>query len=366
MKETTLHFRNGLRVLGAIALKDIVDAVRNKTIFFNIVAVLLMMLAYQWLMTVMFDDDEIALYDAGNSSLVAALEDSTQFNMRRVSSIQQLKEEMATDPRGEVGLIVPSDFDQQLAEAALDGGQEPVLKAYVMWSGRWSADNLKAELEQQLADLIGQPVRIESNGIIRPEPDGMGATRMVAAMLVLVIGFMTFSTVPHLMFEEKQVKTLDALLVSPASINQVIAGKAVAGIFFCFIATAVVLTFNRAFVIHWDLALVATLCGTLMTVGSGLLSGVLFESREQMMIWVLIPGQLLLGPVFLSVFDVILPETIRTVMYWIPTVALARLFRYSFSNGFSLREFLFFLAIVLTTAVLVLGMVTWKVRRMDR
>jgi ABC-2 type transport system permease protein len=360
-----MHTTN-LRVVSAIATKDIVDALRNKTTLFNILTVFFIMLVYQWIPGVMYRDADLVIYDPGNSRLVAALESRTHYVPHLVTSVSELKREMGEHERGDLGLVIPADFDQRLASAASGAEREPALGAYVMWSSRLSADDLKADWEGQLSELVGQPVRVDIESTVYPHPDSMGPIRLVAATLVLVLILMGALTVPHLMFEEKRTRTLDALLVSPASVGQVVLGKALAGLFYCLTAVAVVFLFNWAFVIHWGLVLLAVLCGTLLAVGFGLLLGTLLERREQMMIWAMIPGQFLLGPVFLSIVDVILPETLRNVMYWIPTVALAKAFRYALSDGATWDQIAFHLGIVAISAALVLGLVVWKVRRSDR
>jgi ABC-2 type transport system permease protein len=360
-----MHTTN-LRIVSAIAAKDIMDALRNKTTLFNILTVFFIMLVYQWIPAVMYRDADLVIYDPGGSRLVALLENNSRYVPHRVTSIAELKREMGEHERGDLGLVIPADFDRRLASAASGAGGEPALGAYVMWSSRSSAADIKADFERQLAELVGQPLRIDIEGTVYPHPDSMGPIRLVAATLVLIVILMGALTVPHLMLEEKRTKTLDALLVSPASVGQVVLGKALAGLFYCLTAVAVVFLFNWAFVTHWGLAVLAVLCGTLLAVGFGLLLGTFLERREQMMIWGMLPGQLLLWPVFLSVVDVILPETLRTVIYWIPTVALVKAFRYALSDGATWDQIAFHLGIVAISAALVLGLVVWKVRRSDR
>jgi ABC-2 type transport system permease protein len=351
-----------LRIIWTIAAKDVTDALRNKTTLFNIVTVFFIMAMYEWLPSLMYADEaDIVVYDAAGSRLVTALEGSPRFELHRVSSIQELKKEMGDDANGELGLVVPADFDQRLAS-----GEEPGLSGYVIWSSRSKATDLASDFERTLEELLGEPVQINIEGTVYPTPDSMGPIRMVSATLVILIIFMATFTVPYLMFEEKRTKTLDALLVSPASIGQVIMGKTLAGLFYCATTAGVVFAFNWAFVVHWGLTIIAVLSGTLLAVGLALLLGIFFENRYQMMIWTLVPGQLLLGAVFLSIVDPILPETLRTAISWIPTVALALVLRYSFADGANSVKVLTRLGVVLASVSLILAIVVWKVRRSDQ
>jgi ABC-2 type transport system permease protein len=65
---------------------------------------------------------------------------------------------------------------------------------------------------------------------------------MFAVTIMLTMGILL---VPTLMLEEKQTRTMDALLVSPASISQVVIGKAIAGFFYILVTAAIV------YLIYW-------------------------------------------------------------------------------------------------------------------
>jgi ABC-2 type transport system permease protein len=366
MNGTTIRRSARLRIVSAIAAKDIVDALKNRTILFNVLTVFLLMLLYQWIPSLMYADRDFVVYDAGSSRLVTMLENSSEYSLRRVNSVQELKKEMATKPRERLGLVIPPDFDGGLASAAAKKGDKPPLSGYVMWSSRLSTNDLRTDFERQLTELVEQPVHINIEGTVYPRPDSMGPIRLVSATLVLTVVLMGAFTVPHLMFEEKRTKTLDALLVSPATSGQVVTGKALAGSSYCLTAIGVAFVFNWAYVTNWGLAILAVLCGTLLAVGFGLLLGTFLERREQMMIWTLVPGYFLLGPVFLSVVDPIVPQALRTAFSWIPTVALVLVFRDSFSEGATAVQILQHLGTVAVGAVAVLAIVVWKVRRADR
>jgi hypothetical protein len=70
--------------------------------------------------------------------------------------------------------------------------------------------------------------------------------------------------------------------------------------------------------------------------------------------------------VFLSMLKPSLPAFLSTVMPWIPSAALDKLFRISFSGGVSLDQALSNLGILVGSALLLLSAVAWIVRRSDR
>ena len=72
-------------------------------------------------------------------------------------------------------------------------------------------------------------------------------------------------------------------------------------------------------------------------------------------------------PVLLNVMMVpSWPKIVTTIMSWLPPVALARVFGASFSGSAPLGLVSPDLGIVVGSAVLVLALVVWKVRRADR
>lgn len=354
--------RENLRIVWAIVAKDIADALKNKNTLGTVIMVVFIMVLYRLLPTLWSGGStEIVIYAPEESQLVAALKDSPDFRPHLVASMQKFEEYFDDGDSGELGLIIPTDYEEMLA-----GGEQPILGGYVLWNRRFSADELVADLEQRLTELIGQPVNIQIEGTVLPEADSMGAVRMVSLMMLMAPLLIGMITVPHLLLEEKRAKTLDTLLVSPASVWQVVAGKALAGLFYVLAATVVVLAFNWTFVVHWGLAVLAILLGALLTAGLGLLMGIIFDNKQQLNTWMMILFQPLLIPVFLSMVDPILPEKLRTTLAWVPTVSLVLLFRYSFTDGAALGNRLTYISLVLGAALVVLALVVWKVRRSDR
>ena len=354
--------RESLRIIWTIASKDIVDAMKNKTILANIVCVFLMLLAYKWLPNLYKKDGTfLVVYDVGDSSLVSELDDHPQFNPLRATSMQALEGYMDDLDVWGIGLVIPEDYDQ-----IVDSGGQPVLDGYSAWSTRSAVETLRSDYEQQLSDLAGYPVGIDIKGTIYPPPDSMGPIRWTSISFVITIFFMGNLVVPHLMFEEKQTKTLDALLVSPASIGQIVLGKATAGLFYVLIGAVAAFVLHLNVVVHWALAILAVFGGTLFSVGIALLLGIMLKTRQQMMLWSFAIFQPLLIPVFLSGMEPILPAALKAALPWVPSVALATLFRYSFSNGAALSQILTSLTVVLGSGVLILALVVWKVRQLDR
>jgi len=173
--------------------------------------------------------------------------------------------------------------------------------------------------------------------------------------------------VPYLIIEEKDARTMDTLLISPANYSEVVIGKAVAGLFYCIAAAAVMFIFNGHLVHLWGIAVLTLVCGALFTVSLGLLMGILFDNPASMNLGIGLLILILLIPVLLV--DTVgskLPQIAVTLMTGIPTVGLSRAFRVSFAKSAPLDIMLTNISILLGAAALLLCLVVWRVRQLDR
>ena len=95
MKTTTTVRRiiDSLNVIAAITLKDIVDAFKNKIILSMIIGMGFMLLVPKGMSLIIVPPyTDVVIYDPNNSHLVGALDDSPLFRVRRVNSIEELKQ----------------------------------------------------------------------------------------------------------------------------------------------------------------------------------------------------------------------------------------------------------------------------------
>ena len=357
-----------LRIIWAIAAKDILDAIKNRTVITIVLGMAMMMLSAQAfpLLLKLSATPRAVVYDAGTppegtSPLIAAMAEDGHYRITEVDS-QQAMESVLADLNAEVlGLVIPSGLAQ-----ALESGVEGELQGYVVWSRRSAADKLAAEMEQYLETLLHNPVRVETQGnLVYPPPEGTGSQGMIAAVLSLILVTTGGFLVPYLIFEEKQTHTMDALLVSPASASDITIGKALAGIVYCLVAMAVVLAFNYSNVVSWGIVTLAVLMGALLAVGVGLSMGSSFETAQQVGAWSVIPIALLMAPVMLATLGN-LPPILESVLPWTPTIALANLFLLSFSGSAKLVQALTDLVVVLAWSLPLYAAVIWIVRRSDR
>jgi ABC-type multidrug transport system permease subunit len=353
------RFREHLRITWAITLKDVTEALKNRTVLSNIIIVLLMMVVYKSMPSWFLDmnDRDIAIYDPGQSEFSTLIEGRLNY-IEAESRIRLLDLIEDIDVR-EIGLTIPANFDK-----AFNSGESIELRGDIFWWNRHNVPELQVEFESLLSEALEQPVRIALEEPLYPASDSMGV--VTAAMSTVITIFFTGTlTIPHLMIEEKQSRTIESLLVSPADARHVVVGKAAAGLLFSLIMAAIVLAFNREFIIHWDLVILVTILGSFFSVSTGLTLGSFLENRQQMMIWSFIPAFVLLFPVLLSGVEPILPQAVRNVLTLVPTVAHVTAHRYALTQGATLNQILIRLAVISGWSAFLLGVVVWKVKRTD-
>ena len=360
-------WREYLRLVWAIAAKDIAGAIRNKmtlTIAGATICTVMLGQALPFLLNVS-GKSMVVVYDAGDSRLAAILSESDQFQVRSVDSQEALEVRLVDLNANALGIVVPADFDDTLA-----AGEVGHVDGYVTWAKRGKARALRADFEQQAEELMGQPVRVDygdgQSSIVYPAPDSPGVLGMFAGTVVMVVFLVGCFVTPYLMIEEKQAKTLEALLISPAGVGQVVAGKALVGLFYCLIASGVAIGFQWAAVVHWGLVITMIVLGGLCVVAVGLLLGNLFDDPQKMGFWVAIPMMVLFSSMFLTDLNLAMPPFLSILIDWLPTTAMTRVVRLSFSQGASMAQALPEFGMVAGCALVLYGVVIWQVRRMDR
>jgi ABC-2 type transport system permease protein len=353
-----------LRITWTIAIKDILDAIRNKTTLSVVLSATFLVVFYRFLPALESGDvpPRLVIFDPGNFSMMAALEDRPDFDLIETESQQAMEAYLGNRDSATLGLVIPADLDQRLS------GQESLeLDGYVIhWASDATVTEIKAFFERQLTELLGVPIQLNSAGnTVYTQRDSRGYAFLTSAGMVVVILLIGVSIAPHLMIEEKQTRTMDALLVSPVSSGQMVMGKAIAGLFYCLVASAVVFAFNASLITQWGIAILAAVSGSLFAVALGLLMGSVLKVRQQMTVWTWFLFAPLIIPIFLVIATDLLPAGFIAAIQWIPTVALAEVFRVSFSNMGGLTHYGPSLALVAASAAVILTAVGWVVRRSD-
>jgi ABC-2 type transport system permease protein len=353
------------RVIFAIVRKDVVDAVKNLYVLFAIVMPIVMSL----LLRLVFPGADvpgtltIVVYDPGASRLVAGLRELDQVELLEVASGDRLDEEVEEDAVG--GLAVPSGFD-----AAVEAGEQPDLTVYLN-QRRTGYERLvfRRLVEQQVWALAGQdlPARITWTDVAARsglQGDLDFEHYLLVMFLVMALSMTGAFVVPLLLVEEKEKHTLQALLVSPARPAEVVAGKALTGLFYSLLVSGLLIGLNRGWVGNWPVTILALLLGALFSVEVGLLMGGFFRTTMQVNTWASFVMLGLMAPSWFTI--VVLPTPLDQIVRFLPTYYLTQALGLSLAGEASLARVGGHLAVLLGGGMAAFAAVVWTLRREDR
>jgi ABC-2 type transport system permease protein len=358
---TTL--KNHIRIVWAITLKDLTEAFKNKNFLAVIIPALSILVLYRFMPVIISDDDQPALlvYDAGNPKMMLLLEDSPALNLYTYESKEKMLYYLSNGEQPELGIVIPKGFDE-----TVEAGNPLELQAYMLHF--FNADE-EVEIQRYVQDefeyLLGQPVSIQIERIsLQPESHGVTIlASMGFSFIILMVGMLG---VPHLMLEEKQNKTMDAILVSPAGSSHIVLAKAFTGMIYALIVYGIGLVLFRSIIENWGLAFIVGIFGALFAVSLGLLLGILVNTRQQLTLlaWVaLIP---LFLPMMLSFMDDLLPARLIQIFKWVPSSALMRTARSTMVAAPPVEYYLPQLGLLLVFAVILLVVDFSLIQRSDR
>ena len=354
---------DNLNIIWTIASKDIVDAFQNRVVI-TMIIMLSIILIVPKMLPLIFEQPQTVLpiYDLEDSPLVKELQNIPALSVQKLRSEQELQAALCSAMYPLIGLHIPANFDQSLAA----GGQVE-LQGYVCWSKRHQVSGLHTKLEGMLSQALSLPVNIHIEGnFVYPPSSGALSLSLAIINSVLMILMMGIFLVPSLLFEEKETKTMQALLVSPASIGQVVVGKALAGSFYILVTAVMIFAISWVDVIHWDMAILFVIGGGFFSVAVGLVMGSFFEKQQDMTGWMTAILLLLIGAILVKMLGVKLPVLVESILPWLPSVALAEICRAAFSETYSAANIFTSLGFVLAFSLPLYGLVIWKVRRSDR
>jgi ABC-type Na+ efflux pump permease subunit len=366
MKE--LGLRENLRIIWAIAAKDIGDAIKNKHTIGIILTTLGLVLIYriipQFTEVAGMSTPTALIYDEGDSMLVEALAQGGVLEVYEFGTLDVVKEKLAFGgDKNELGLVIPMNFDE-----VLESKDQLKIDGYVLhWVTETEVMEIQGIVEDEIEKQVGKRIQVDLEGnTVYSLPNSFGFPVWGSLSIMYIVVMIGVSLTPHLMLEEKQSKSMDALLISPASSGHIVIGKALAGLFYCITGAVIAIVLNVVLITHWWLVIVAVILGSLFATALGLLLGTIFNNRQQLTVWAMPVFGVLLLPVFVGILPELLPESVLRIFSMIPTVAMEKVLRISFSESVAISQVGPSLGTISIFTLLLLAGVRWKLQRSDR
>lgn len=352
-----------LRAAVAIAQKDLIDAIRNRYILIALLTPLSVALLLRVLTPGLnsLANPLLVVHDPGKSSLVTQLRSLPQIKLLETGSAEAIESEVEKN-KAIGGLVVPVNFDADVA-----AGKQPDVTVYInnKKNGLEQA-SFRLLIERQMLSLVKQspPARLVWIDVGK-EPDdrpgrGFNLTQMLMPLLlVLAFGMTGAFVVPLLLVEEKEKRTMDFLLTSPARLTEIVTGKAVTGIVYSVLIAGVLLAINRQMIANWPLTLLTIVVGMLSIVAIGLLMGSIFQTTMQVNTWASLVLLVLMAPSFPIPGS---PAVLESALRVIPTYYFIEALKSSLSGSTSSR-FWIHLSVVLACTVAAFVAGVWALRR---
>lgn len=237
-----------LKRIATLMLKDINDAIRTPRLLIIVVTPFIIALAIQ-----MFFSNKLTLrlgiYSPDFTQMIAILKQIELVEVTQFGTADDLKTAV-TNKDIVIGVILPPDFDMLL-------GNNKFPHVEIFLADYSPEGQMGISILQQAFILLAPnslPVKI-STTILQPEVTqgislrGNLSIDKYAIVLWLVMGIVGNGVmlVPTLIVEERERKTLDALLLSPVSYFDIVAAKALVGALYSFVSSGLIISIQGAF-----------------------------------------------------------------------------------------------------------------------
>jgi ABC-2 type transport system permease protein len=362
-----------LRTTLAIARKDFLDALRNARLLVIVLMPIGFSVLYGYLFRDTLDKIEIVLYSPDTSSLVSGLRELDAVSLFVVDSPQTVETKL-DEEKAIVGVVLPTNFDQ-----AVRAGTRPALEL-IYRENPEDARGTQRLILQMVEQISGrQPVVDVIERSLQPPGTGEEAEagelmsffkeidlQNFFIVLWVMIGITMNGSflVPTLLVEEKDKKTLDAMLVTPTNYLDVLVGKVLVGVLYCLLTSLVVMGLNKGFQGDAGFSLAVVLIASLALTLIGLLIGGLIDNLTTLNTWgsfVMLP--LILPGILAGVPLGTLGPALTLPLQVVPSYHLVRGLGLSLSGKG--EEVWLNLGILALECVVLFGAVLWSMRRRE-
>lgn len=352
-----------LRIILYIAGKDIVSAAKNRVTIGIIIGVLMLVLPSQLLPLILKTESRptAVIYAQGAPRLAQRLAEIPETRAIQVPSIMELENEVVSRGDQVIGLIFPDGF-------SLNEGSQYGIKVtghVPHWIDDEEMLRLVEYFEKQLNQLVTSDVQIVPNeDRVYPNEETHGFEVMFIIQMINAALMISLVLTPQLIMIEKETHTLDALLVSPASLVEMVIGKGIAGSVYSFLTTVLVIALNTSIIVHWGWLIISIISGIIFAVLIGLLIGLIFENFQKATLIMSTLVILILGPAFVKLFvRTTISPLIEFLTKWLPSGLLATLMQMSLFESVDLPAAWTTLGIIWIFNLILAGAIGLQIRK---
>ena len=298
-----------LKRVGVLLGKEFVHGPKNFIFIWAIVVPVVFSLLISLIFgTIFTEKSKLGIVDEGNSQLVVMVQELDSVITKEYAAVSDIKKAVeggAVD----IGIILPDGFDAAVAQ-----GEKVEIKAYI-W-GESLAKNrtiLPVTIAELVREMSGQEIPVEIESVTLGDEVNVPWSDRLLPFIVLMGVFIGGLILPaSSIIDEKQKKTLEALVITPTTIGDVFAAKGILGLVLSLFMGIAILILNQAFGAQPLLLVLVLTLGAIMATELGLLCGALIKEITSLFAIWKFGGILLFGPAFVYMFPQI-PQWIGQV-----------------------------------------------------
>ncbi len=330
-------------LIAAIVRKDLREFGRDRLWLILTIVGLVMFVAVFWLLPATVDETirvgiappdlaETMIGLSANEGQATQGQDAQGLEVVRFGSEAELRAVVAGEADGDdvaVGLAFPEDFAGKTAR-----GERVTVTVYV-------AGGVPPEVRQAMESAVREIVYFAAGAAegvdpaellpYRQETVVLGEDRAgeqvslrerMRPLLAFFVLMMESLALAGLIAVEIQRRTVTALLVTPASVTDVLAAKSLLGATLAFAEAVLMLALTRSFGAGWSIVLVAALLGAVIVTGTALISG----AAGKDFMGTLFLSMVLLVPLAIPAFTVLFPGSTAVWVKALPTYGVMETF----------------------------------------
>jgi len=307
----------GIRKLATLIGKELLHGPRGFILVMVIAAPLLITLVINLALGNLFSGiPQLAVYSEGTSQFISTLEEYPQIESKLYSSIDNLKDAVERGA-ADMGIVLPASLDNDIAN-----GKKTTVMFYV-WGESLAKDRLvvMSTVMQAARDFTNQSEPIILESVTLGEEISIPWSQRLMPLTVMMAVFFGGLMIPAVsLINEKQKRTLQALLATPTSIINILLAKGIVGALLSIVMGIIILVLNLA----WGKApvylLLILMIAASMASMFGLILGTIIKDMNTLFAVWKFGGVLLFGPAIIYMF----PSLPQWLGYLFPTYYIVR------------------------------------------
>jgi len=241
---------------------------------------------------------KLGIKDHGHSQIVESLKNVESLNIKEYTSEIKLKNAVETGAR-DVGIVLQQNFDSMIKD-----GEFTKLTAYI-----WGESFLKnraivtSALLYRIREVSGKNAPVDITPVSLGNGNNIPWEDRFLPFIVLMAIFMGGFIMPaSSLVDEKEKRTIGAVIITPATKNDVFISKGLMGMIVSMITGIMILVLNRAFNVQFGLIIFILFLGAAMASCIGLMVGAFMKDIASLFSTMKGFGFILYGPGLIYIF----------------------------------------------------------------